>query len=203
MSIGNKIKEARKAKKMTQQQLADAIGVAKSSISKWEKDIHEPDIVQALKFAKVLEKPIEFFVPDDFVSEMRNVGGSTAYIPVIGEIACGAPILAVQNVEYYKEIPKDELPSGELFILKAKGDSMYPSIVDGDYVLIRLQPDVEDGEIAAVQVDNDTRATLKKVQHAGDNIVLLPINPEYSTIVLNENNPGRIIGRAMEVRREL
>lgn len=200
---GSKLKEARKGKKLTQDELANKIGVSSSMISRYEAEKNEPDIETMKKISKILEQPLEFFLPDSFVADMRNVGGSTAYIPVIGEIACGTPILAVQNVEYYKEIPKDELPSGELFILKAKGDSMYPSIVDGDDVLIRLQPDVEDGEIAAVQVDNDTRATLKKVQHAGDNIILLPINPEYSTIVLNENNPGRIIGRAMEVRREL
>lgn len=201
--FGPKLKEARKEKKLTQDELANLIGVSSSMISRYESEKNEPDIETMKKISKVLEKPLEFFLPDSFVADMRNVGGSTAYIPIIGEIACGTPILAVQNVESYKEIPKDELPDGELFLLRARGDSMTPRIFDGDLVLIRVQPDVEDGEIAAVQVDNDNRATLKKVQHAGDNVILIPMNTAYPTIILNEENPGRIIGRAMEIRGKL
>lgn len=201
--FGPKLKEARKEKKLTQDELANLIGVSSSMISRYEAEKNEPDIETMKKISKVLEKPLEFFLPDSFVADMRNVGGSTAYIPIIGEIACGTPILAVQNVESYKEIPKEELPDGELFLLRARGDSMTPRIFDGDLVLIRVQPDVEDGEIAAVQVDNDNRATLKKVQHAGDNVILIPMNTAYPTIILNEENPGRIIGRAMEIRGKL
>lgn len=203
MGFGIKLRDARKEKKMTQQELADRLSISKSMISRYEAEKNEPDIETMKSISQILEKPIEFFVPDSFVEDMRHVGGNTAYIPVIGEIACGSPIMAVQNVERYKEVLKDGLPEGELFYLVARGSSMEPRIFDGDDVLIRVQPDVEDGQIAAVQVDNDSRATLKKIQHAGNNVLLVPLNPVYPTIILNEENPGRIIGRAIRIEGNL
>lgn len=203
MSIGNKIKEARKEKKMTQQQLADFIGVSKSTVSKWEKGTHEPDVINAFAMAEALGKDVRFLMTDGFIDEMRQVGGDSAFLPVIGEIACGAPILATQNVEYYKEVLKQGLPNGELFYLIARGDSMEPRIFDGDSVLIRIQPSVENGEIAAVQLEDDTKATLKRVQYSNGDIVLTSFNPNYPPIVLNKNNPGRIIGRALRIESDL
>lgn len=203
MEYGEKLKAARLDKKMTQQQLAEMLDTTKTTVSRWEHGIHEPNMEDITKISQILEKPIVYFMSDSWVNDMRHVGGDKAYIPVIGEIACGAPILATQNVERYKEVLKDGLPEGELFYLVARGSSMEPRIFDGDDVLIRVQPDVEDGEIAAVQVENDTRATLKKVQHAGNSVVLTPLNPSYPTIVLNEENPGRIIGRAIRIEGNL
>lgn len=203
MEYGEKLKLARLDKKMSQQELADVLGTTKSTVSRWERSMTEPGIETIKEVSKILEKPIVYFMSDSWVGEMRHVGGDKAYIPVIGEIACGAPILATQNVERYKEVLKDGLPDGELFYLVARGDSMEPRIFDGDDVLIRVQPDVEDGEIAAVQVDNDNRATLKKVQHVGDNVVLTPLNTDYQTIILNEENPGRIIGKAIRIEGTL
>lgn len=203
MEYGEKIKNARLEKGLTQDELAKRIGKTKTAVSRWENCIFEPNMEDITKISQILEKPIVYFMSDSWVTDMRHVGGDKAYIPVIGEIACGAPILATQNVERYKEVLKDGLPEGELFYLVARGSSMEPRIFDGDDVLIRVQPDVEDGEIAAVQVDDDTRATLKKVQHAGNSIVLSPLNPSYPTIVLNEENPGRIIGRAIRIEGNL
>lgn len=203
MEFGEKLKKARKEKKITQKELGSFVGVSDTAVSKWESNTNIPDIVQVGKIAEILGKDVEYFASDSWVTDMRHVGGDKAYIPVIGEIACGAPILATQNVERYKEVLKDGLPEGELFYLVARGSSMEPRIFDGDDVLIRVQPDVEDGEIAAVQVENDTRATLKKVQHAGNSVVLTPLNPSYPTIVLNEENPGRIIGRAIRIEGNL
>lgn len=203
MEYGEKLKLARLEKGMTQQQLADLLETTKATVSRWERGVHEPNMKDITEISEILEKPIVYFMSDSWVGEMRHVGGDKAYIPVIGEIACGSPILATQNVERYKEVLKDGLPEGELFYLVARGSSMEPRIFDGDDVLIRVQPDVEDGEIAAVQVENDTRATLKKVQHAGNSVVLTPLNPAYPTIVLNEENPGRIIGRAIRIEGNL
>ena len=121
-------------------------------------------------------------------------------VPIIGTIACGEPILAEQNIEgYTHELFEEEPQKDELFALRCKGNSMEPLIPDGALVLIHKQPTVEDDEIAAVQVDDDTRATLKKVKHVGKDVFLYPINTKYDPIILNKDNPGRILGKAIHV----
>lgn len=120
-------------------------------------------------------------------------------IPVIGTIACGDPIYAEQNVVDYLELP-GHLPDGA-FALICEGDSMEPGLQDGDRVVIEPTPNVEDGEVAAVLVDGDTKATLKKVRHVGDTIWLMPTNPAYSPIVLDKDHPGRILGKKIQMIR--
>lgn len=127
----------------------------------------------------------------------------TKRIPIIGEIACGHPITAEQNIDGYRSEPADRLPSGDVFFLRCKGNSMEPTISDGSYVLIKGQPEVEDGEIAAVLVDDQTEATLKRVHHQGGNIVLTGDNASFPPIILNEQYPGRIIGKAIRVSFDL
>lgn len=119
---------------------------------------------------------------------------------IIGEIACGDPITAEENIEgYTEEIFEKPVPSGTLFGLRCKGHSMEPTIHDGSIVTIREQPDVEDDEIAAVLIDDDSEATLKRVKHQGDSIILIPDNKEFSPIILNKENPGRILGKVVHV----
>ncbi|MDB1684976.1 LexA family protein [Enterococcus durans] len=120
-------------------------------------------------------------------------------IPILGEIACGEPILSEENIDGYIEEFADNLPSGELFYLKTKGDSMMPTIPENSYVMIRKQPDVEDGEIAAVIVNGDSEATLKRVKHVNDVVMLMPDNNDYHPYIIDENNPARILGKAVKV----
>lgn len=120
-------------------------------------------------------------------------------IPIIGTIACGDPILADENIIGYRYHLRDTLPSGETFYLKAAGDSMEPTIRNGADVLIRLQDGVEDGEIAAVLVNGDTEATLKRVKKQGDIMMLVAENTAYAPYIITEHNPARILGKAVEV----
>lgn len=123
-------------------------------------------------------------------------------IPLIGHIACGEPITADQNIEgYITEYFPESVDPDSVFALKCEGDSMEPYILDGDIAYIRQQPEVEDGEIAAVLVDGDTRATLKRVKKVGDQVFLLPDNPRYSPIVLDADHPGKIIGKMIKMSR--
>lgn len=124
-------------------------------------------------------------------------------VPVIGTIACGDPILAEENIVGYRYHLKDTLPKGETFFLTAKGDSMEPKIPDGSDVLIRLQNDVEDGEIAAVLVNGDAEATLKRVKKQGDIIMLIAENSAYAPYIITKNNPARILGKAVGVSFDL
>lgn len=116
-------------------------------------------------------------------------------IPLVGTIACGEPILAEENIEEYISIPKDL--AGD-FALTCKGDSMINArIFDGDIVYIRQQDTVENGEIAAVLIDNE--ATLKRVKLFDDHISLEPENPMYKPLVYwnEEMNTVRILGKAV------
>lgn len=116
-------------------------------------------------------------------------------IPLIGTIACGSPILAEEHIEGYIDIPKHIQAD---FALSCKGDSMINArIFDGDVVYIRQQDTVENGEIAAVLIDDE--ATLKRVRLFDDHISLEPENPQYRPIVLwgEEMNTVRILGKAV------
>lgn len=116
-------------------------------------------------------------------------------IPLLGTIACGEPILATENIDCYIGVDEN---SDATFALRCKGDSMITArIFDGDVVYIRPQPDVENGEIAAVLIGND--ATLKKVYKAPNKLTLSPCNPLYSDLVYTDEqlNEIKILGKAV------
>ena len=128
---------------------------------------------------------------------------SLVRIPVLGIITCGDPILADENIDDYREEIGETLPTGNLFYLKTKGDSMAPTIPEGSYVLIREQATVENGEIAAVLVNGDEEATLKRVKRQGDIVMLVADNPQYPPYVITEDNPARVIGKALKFSKDL
>lgn len=151
----------------------------------------------------------DYSINDDLssyeIKPKNMVETTTKHIPLIGEIACGDPITAEENVEEYitHVFPKGQVPSGDLIDLRAKGHSMEPTIPDGSIVTIRLQPEVEDGEIAAVQVNGDTEATLKRVKHIDGLVMLKPDNDAYDPIIITPSNPATIIGKAIQFTSKL
>ncbi|HFI0463784.1 TPA: LexA family protein [Streptococcus suis] len=200
--FSEKLKFLRKERGLTQKELGEKIGVKHNTVSGYENGVNEPEQDILYKLATVLGVNINEFFPSP--TNLTPITSKTIQIPVLGSIACGEPILAEENIAEYREIFADNLPSGDLFFLQAKGDSMEPRIPDGSYVLIRQQPDVENGQIAAVLVNGDTEATLKRVRKLGDDSVLLEaINEEYAPYLINENNPAKIIGKAVKVEIEL
>lgn len=139
---------------------------------------------------------------DNLIMEKKatNTVSGVAIVPVIGTIACGSPILAQQNIEEYREELSSYIPSNaEVFFLKCKGNSMEPTIPNGSYVLIEKQPDVEDGQIAAVMFNNDSEVTLKRIIHQEEQLILQPDNSDYKPIIANKNNPATILGRAIRM----
>jgi repressor LexA len=121
-------------------------------------------------------------------------------VPVLGHIAAGAPILAEEHIVSYMDIPHpDKCSLDELFVLIVRGDSMEGSrIYDGDKVVVKIQPEVENGEIAAVNVDGDN-ATLKKIKKYEDGSVwLISTNEKYAPIPLTHER-ARIIGKVIQV----
>lgn len=193
------LKKRREELNLSQETVADSIGVTKATVSKWEKgDIANMKRDKIALLAKVLKvSPLSILGLDD-VSKSDRV-----MIPILGTITCGEPILAEENIEGYREEIAEFLPSGKLFFLKTKGNSMVPTIPENSYVLIRKQESVEDGEIAAVIVNGDDEATLKRVKRQNGIVMLIADNKEYNPIIITPETPARIIGKAVKVSFDL
>ena len=198
--FSEELKKLRKQKNLTQQKLADALGIAKSTISMYENGNREPDCETSEAIADYFNVRLDDLLgrKNPFSSNLPNniiPIPKMKKIPLLGTIAWGEPILATENIDCY--IGVDE-SSDATFALRCKGDSMITArIFDGDVVYIRPQPDVENGEIAAVLIGND--ATLKKVYKAPNKLTLSPCNPLYSDLVYTDEqlNEIKILGKAV------
>ncbi|MET3700021.1 repressor LexA [Bacillus oleivorans] len=138
----------------------------------------------------------------EYISTAEEIT-SVLKVPVLGFIAAGQPILAEEHIDEWTEVPNMwNLKDGEVFLLKVKGDSMIGSrIYEGDKVLVKIQPEVETGEIAVVNV-NGQDATLKRVKKTeSGQVILYPDNPKYEPIFI-ENENARIIGKVIQVMFE-
>ncbi len=121
------------------------------------------------------------------------------YVPVLGRIAAGGPILAEQAVEDVFPLPRQLVGDGTLFLLQVVGDSMIDAaICDGDWVVVRQQPVAENGEIVAAMLDGE--ATVKTFKRRDGHVWLLPHNPQYSPI---DGDFATILGRVTAVLRRL
>jgi repressor LexA len=124
---------------------------------------------------------------------------SPAYVPVVGRIAAGGPILAEQAVEDVFPLPRQLVGEGQLFLLKVVGDSMVDAaICDGDWVVVRQQPVADNGEIVAAMLDGE--ATVKTFRRRDGHIWLLPHNPAYDPIPGDE---ATVLGRVVAVLRRV
>ena len=133
------------------------------------------------------------------VSDDAPRGDAPVFVPVVGRIAAGGPILAEQMIEDVFPLPKSLVGEGTLFMLKVVGDSMIDAaIADGDWVVVRQQPDAENGEIVAAMIDGE--ATVKTLQRRDGKVWLLPHNPAYSPI---DGSEATILGRVVSVVRKV
>lgn len=196
----NRLKEAMEKINISQAELATKTGITASSISDWLKGkyLAKQDKVGIL--AKALRVSpawlMGFDDPKPNIYELDNIFPiETRRYPLLGDIACGQPIQAIEEVNTYIEA---ESTIKADFCLRAKGDSMIDArILNGDIVFVREQPDVETGEIAVVLIDNE--ATLKKVYKYPDKLVLMAANTSYSPMVYmpEELENVRILGKAV------
>ena len=204
MTIGNRIKNLRVQRNLSQSELAEMIGTIKQTIYKYETgiitNIPTDKITQLAKIFKVSPAYLmgwdteeeNIFDKYDNLSPIK-----LKKFPLLGEIACGEPIWADEEKESYVMANMDIKAD---FCLTAKGDSMINArINDGDIVFIKKMPMVNNGEIAAVIIDNE--ATLKRVYYYPNKgkLVLNPENPAYEPLVYlkDELNTIRILGKAV------
>lgn len=203
-SCADRICKALSIRNMKQVELSEKTGIPKSAISQYCAGAFKPKQHRLFLIAEALDVDEAWLmglnVPMERGASLSAVSNilpmpEMRKIPLLGSIACGEPILAVENIEDYVNIPKDM--AGD-FALTCKGDSMINArIFDGDIVYIRQQDTVENGEIAAVLIDNE--ATLKRVKLLPDRIILSPENPLYDPMVYRgeEMNNVRILGKAV------
>jgi repressor LexA len=124
---------------------------------------------------------------------------SPVFVPVVGRIAAGGPVLAEQAVEDVFPLPKEIVGAGSLFLLRVVGDSMIEAaITDGDWVVVRQQPIAENGDIVAAMIEGE--ATVKTFKRRDGHVWLLPHNPAYEPIPGNE---ATVLGRVVAVLRRL
>jgi repressor LexA len=136
-------------------------------------------------------------VPDE--TGIRDERPTPAYVPVLGRIAAGHPILAEQVVEEVFPLPRRLVGEGTLFLLEVRGDSMIEAaICDRDWVVVRSQPVAENGDLVAALIDGE--ATVKTYRRRGQSVELVPANPAYSPIPAAE---ATILGRVTAVLRRV
>ena len=209
MTIGERIKSLRESKRITQTELAEKLGTTKQNIYKYENGIITnipSDKIELM--AKCFEVSPGYIMGwedenelDDLSILMEKYDNirpiKLKRFPLLGEIACGQPIFADEDRESYIMADMDIRAD---FCLRAKGDSMINArIYDGDVVFIREMPMVDNGDIAAVIIEDE--ATLKKVYYYPDKgkLVLYPENPDYEPFIYvgEELNTIRILGKAV------
>lgn len=204
-NVGKKIKELRLEKEMTLEELGNLVGVAKSTVKKWEDG--QIANMRRDKIAKLAEifnvTPAELFGWADYVAADNVYKVEKKSFPLLGSIACGEPIFADDHIECYVQAGADIKAD---FCLVAKGDSMINArIHDGDIVFIRKQPIVDDGQIAAVLIGNE--ATLKRMYYDRDNniVQLVAENPAFPPLIYagEQLNEIRVLGLAVAFQSNL
>jgi repressor LexA len=147
-------------------------------------------------------RAMSVYTPEDVVVDETGVGDAmpvATYVPMVGRIAAGGPILAEERVEEIMPLPKSLVGDGTLFLLEVAGDSMIEAaICNGDYVVIRQQPSAENGEIVAAMIDGE--ATVKTFQRRDGQVWLLPHNPAYEPI---DGTDATILGKVTAVLRRV
>lgn len=182
MKLQDVIRIRRNELGLTLEQIAQACGVGRSIVAKWERgEVSNIKRNNIKALADVLQvSPLVLLDREELkpIPPENQTLPAALSVPLIGRVACGQPITAEQNIEALVSIPAAWHAS---FTLLCEGDSMAPTIRDGDLVAIRSQPQVENGQIAAVRICDE--ATLKRVYLHPDYIELRPENPAYDSII--------------------
>ena len=186
--IGDNIRYLRKQAGYSQQQLAMKLDIKQASVSNWEAGKTLPDTKYLSKLMDIFNVPMDYLFSDEPRRELDSIRIIRNAVPIVGSIACGQKITPDTNPDGYADLPEGISAD---FALKCKGDSMSPTLLDGDIVLIRSQPEVENGQIAAVNVGGET--TLKRVYMRGDGIHLIADNPGFQPIFVPAYSDEQII----------
>ena len=215
-TFAERLKSLRREKGWSQQRLADELDLSKSSVNMYERGEREPGFETMEAIADLFNVDMNYLygrtdikIADPIVLAPKKPTIPPGFepmpkmkkIPLIGSIACGEPITAEQNIEKMVDVPENIRCD---FSLTCHGDSMVDAgIHDKDVVYIRIQPEVENGEIAAVRIGEE--ATLKHVYLHENFIELRPENPAFSSIILSREDMNAVVieGKAVGLCRDI
>lgn len=189
--IGRRIAAIRRDRGFNQDQLAEMAMVSRITLARYETGAIEPGAFALSRIADALNVSTDELLCrteklPPFVPMVKNA------VPIIGSIACGVPMSAEQNIEGYADLP-DGIAAD--FALKCKGESMMPTFQDGDVVLIRQQPQVENGQIAAVGVNGE--ATLKRFYAHENGCLCVSDNPKFLPMIFTADDSPVVYGLAV------
>lgn len=187
-----------------QKDIAEKIKTNKSVVSSWINCTRYPRMNTIERLASLFGIEKSDLTDDKDTSAPPRVKG--VRIPILGKVVAGIPLEAIEDIEGYEEITPAMAAKGEYFALHVKGDSMTPSLRDGDTVIVRKQDYIESGETAIVLVNGD-EATVKRVKYQENGVILIGENPtvyppHFYTKEEIESLPVRIIGKVVESRRD-
>ncbi|WP_301861132.1 XRE family transcriptional regulator [uncultured Megasphaera sp.] len=223
MYIGELIKSYRKKHGLSMQDFANISGISKAYIGVLEK-IYNPTtgepIAPSLPKIKAIAKAMGLdldallklldekqpVIVNSSEGKIKRIKGRGVRIPVLGRVVAGIPIEAVEEILDYEEITPELAATGEFFALQIHGDSMLPTLKDGDIVIVKQQPTVDSGDIAIVLV-NGNEATVKEVKESPAGITLIGHNVAVYTPKFYSNHeiadlPVQVLGKVVEMRRK-
>lgn len=201
------LKQARKAKKMSQEVLAQKLGVTQQAVGKWERGQSTPNPNMVAQIAEALDTTADFLLGFSHPSqetqeaEERFFGGRQHYpIPVIGTVKAGYGGLAFEE-DYGTEYACVKDPENYFFLV-VKGDSMEPRIFDGDLALVHRQTSLDDGDLGIMVFGDEGEGTLKKFLRRGNAVVLKAFNPTYEDKILRGEELAQlyIAGKVVETK---
>lgn len=191
------LKSLRTERGWTQLEVSKKLGIDRTTYAKYESGASEPNLEMIRQLTEL------FDVPTDYLIGNRKAQNGAARIPVLGDVAAGIPIEAVEDIVDWEEVDEKTASSGDLFGLRIKGASMEPRIREGDVVIVRKQSDAQTGDVAVVLVNGDS-ATVKKIKKDSNGIWLIPFNQAFDTQFYSNDEimtkPVTIIGKVVELR---
>ena len=195
------VKKLTEEQNMSMSELSRRVGIAKSAISRYFNGTRELPLNKIGDFASVLHTTPDYLLGIDY--EPPKPQGLK--IPVLGTVAAGIPISAVEDILDYEEVPQSWESQGEFFGLRIKGDSMEPRMESGDVVIVRQQSDANSGDTVIVLVNGDD-ATCKRLQKTDNGIMLVSTNPKYPPMFYStediQTKPVVILGKVVELRQK-
>ena len=181
--------------------LCDDLGFVYTTFCDWYNGLKYPRIDKIEMLANYFNIQKSDLIEEKSVDSLHHIKG--VKIPVLGYVRAGIPISAVEEILDYEEISEEMSSQGDFFALQIKGDSMEPRMREGDVVIIKQQPTVENGDIAVVLVNGDD-ATVKKFYRSNSGIKLISINPAYDPFFFSPDEvntlPVKVIGKVVELR---
>lgn len=202
-----RLKELRTQRHMLQKDVAQRLGIDRTTYAKYESGASEPNHETLLKLSELFDVSADYLLGRE-INQNVSPASHALRVPVLGVIQAGVPMDAIEDILDWEEVPASWGSGGrEYFGLRVKGDSMYPKYLEGDTVILRKDHACDSGDDCAVLVNGDA-ATLKQVILREDGAVeLRPVNPTYPPRTYSpaeiEAMPVQVIGVVVELRRKI